>query len=133
MIKWHLVLQFIATAFIPLLYLYNILIIVLTPNTALLPVILKLIGILVAIFGLFFWLTSMVNLRHAFGVLPQKQKRIKTGLYRYFSHPMYIGIWGCFLGLSLANASWQGLVFLNLILTPVLFIRSYFEDKKLTD
>jgi protein-S-isoprenylcysteine O-methyltransferase Ste14 len=74
-----------------------------------------------------------MNLGMSFGVLPKKQKRIKTGFYKYLRHPMYVGIWSTFLGLSLANASWQGLVFLNILMTPLLFIRAIFEDKKLTD
>jgi protein-S-isoprenylcysteine O-methyltransferase Ste14 len=124
--------QFALILIIPLLYLYNLLIIIETPETINLPLTLILLGIFLAIFGLSFWIISMINLRSAFGVLPQKQKRVKQGLYKYLRHPMYLGIWICFLGLSLANASWQGLVFLNLILTPVLFIRAYFEDKQLT-
>ncbi len=132
MIKWSLVLQFILTVIIPLVYLYNILLILQTPDTVNSNLALRLIGIALAIFGLTFWIVSMINLRHVFGVLPQKQKRLRSGLYQHFRHPMYMGIWGCFLGLSLADASWQGLVFLNLILTPLLFVRAYFEDKKLT-
>jgi protein-S-isoprenylcysteine O-methyltransferase Ste14 len=133
MIRWKLVAQFIATVIIPLIYLYNILIIINTPNTVNFAFVLRLIGICVAAFGLTFWIVSFVNLGKYFGVLPQKQTRIKTGLYQYLRHPMYIGIWSCFLGLSLANASWQGLVFLNLIITPLLFVRAYFEDKSLTN
>jgi protein-S-isoprenylcysteine O-methyltransferase Ste14 len=127
----RLILQFVATVIIPLTYLYNILIIINTPNTFNSSVILRLIGVCIAIFGLAFWIISLINLGKSFGVLPQKQKKIKTGLYKYLRHPMYVGIWSCFLGLSLANASVQGLVFLNLIMTPLLFVRIYFEDRKL--
>jgi protein-S-isoprenylcysteine O-methyltransferase Ste14 len=128
---WKLIIQFIATVIIPLTYLYNILIIIHSPSTINLPVTLRLIGIIVAICGLIFWIISFINLGKSFGVLPQKQKKIKRGLYQYFSHPMYVGIWSCFLGLSLANASWQGLVFLNLLMTPLLFVRARLEDKNL--
>jgi len=132
-IKWKLVAEFILTVIIPLTYLYNILIIVITPNSFSITPILKLLGICIAIFGLIFWIVSLINLRKSFGVLPQKQKKVKTGLYKYFNHPMYVGIWCCFLGLSLANGSVQGLIFLNLFMTPLLFIRAYFEDKNLKD
>jgi protein-S-isoprenylcysteine O-methyltransferase Ste14 len=128
MLKYSL--KFAATLIFPILYVYNILVIVETPGTINLPLGIILLGIILGIFGLGFWLISMINLRFAFGVLPQKQKRIKTGLYKYLRHPMYLGIWICFFGLSLANASWQGIVFLNLILTPVLFVRAYFEEKQ---
>jgi protein-S-isoprenylcysteine O-methyltransferase Ste14 len=133
MVKWKLVLEFAATVIIPLLYLYNIFIVISTPNTVNFNFELRLIGICVAIFGLIFWIVSLFNLGKSFGVLPQKQKKTKRGLYKYLRHPMYVGIWSCFLGLSLANGSWQGLVFLNLIMTPLLFVRIYFEDKSLID
>lgn len=132
MIKWNLVWSFIGTIFIPILYLVNIQIALTTKGTFYAPMPILLTGVLIATFGIIFWIISFINLRHNFGVLPQKQKRIKTGLYKYFSHPMYIGIWACFFGLSLANASWPGLVFLNLVTTPLLFIRAYFEERKLT-
>jgi protein-S-isoprenylcysteine O-methyltransferase Ste14 len=130
-IRWWLVTQFIVTVIIPLTYLYNILIILNTPNTFNITSGLRLLGIGVAVFGLVFWIISFINLGKSFGVLPQKQKKIKKGLYKYLSHPMYVGIWSCFLGLSLANASWQGLIFLNIIMTPLLFIRAGFEENNL--
>jgi protein-S-isoprenylcysteine O-methyltransferase Ste14 len=132
-VKWNLVASFAVTIIIPLLYLLNILIILKTPNTVVFNLNLVILGSGLAAFGLFFWIISFINLGKSFGVLPQKQKKVKTGLYKYFNHPMYIGIWACFLGLSLANSSWAGLVFLNLVITPLLFIRAAFEEKKLTN
>lgn len=132
MVKWRLVFEFVATIIIPLTYLYNILIIIYTPNTINITPALKSVGIFVAIFGLVFWIISFWNLGKSFGVLPQKQKKIKKGLYKYTNHPMYVGIWSCFLGLSLANGSGQGLIFLNLIMTPLLLIRARIEEKHLS-
>ena len=132
-VKWNLVASFTTTIIIPLLYLLNILIILKNPNTIILNLNLILVGLILAAFGLFFWIVSFINLGKSFGVLPQRQKKVKWGLYKYFNHPMYIGIWTCFLGLSLANSSWQGLVFLNLVITPLLFIRASFEEKKLVN
>ena len=131
MIKWNIVWQFVATVFIPLLYLLNLTIAFKNPGTfnATLPLI--LLGILLSIIGIIMWITCYINLGKSFGVLPQKQIKIKTGFYKYFNHPMYIAIWITFLGLSLANASWQGLVFLNLIITPLFLIRARLEEKKL--
>ena len=133
MIKWKLVFEFILTIIIPLLYLLNIQIIAVTPNTVNFSLSLNILGAAIAAMGLAIWIVSLINLGKSFGVLPQKQKRIKAGLYKYFNHPMYLGIWCAFLGLSLANNSWPGLVFLNLIMTPLLFFRAHFEDKKLTN
>lgn len=133
MVKWKLVFEFVATIIIPLLYLINIQIIGVTPNTVNFPVTLRIIGVPVAVLGLFIWIVSMINLGRSFGVLPQKQKRVKTGFYKYMDHPMYVGIWCAFLGLSIANASWPGLIFLNLLMTPLLFLRAHFEGKNLVD
>ena len=58
-----------------------------------------------------------------------EQKKVKKGLYKYFNHPMHIGISAVMIGLAIANASWQGLIFYNLILLPVLIIRSRAEEK----
>ena len=131
MVKWKLVFEFILTVLIPLLYLINIQIIALNPNSVNFPSIIRMLGIVITILGLIVWIMSFINLGKYFGVLPKKQKRLKTGLYKYLSHPMYVGIWCAFLGLSMANASWQGLIFLNIFMTPLLFIRALFEDKNL--
>ena len=130
-IKWKLVWEFVATIIIPLLYLGNVAVIARTPDTGKNSIFFVFLGIIIAICGLIFWILSYINLGKSFGVLPQEQKRIKSGLYKYFSHPMYVGIWLTFLGLSLANSSWQGILYLNLIITPLLFVRSHFEEKKL--
>lgn len=132
-VNWKLVFEFILTFFIPFLYLTNIYVAFVTPNTVKLPPLLTLFGLAVAFLGLVIWILSFISLGKSFGVLPQKQKRVKSGIYKYLNHPMYIGIWLSFLGLSLVNSSFQGLLFLFLAITPLLYIRAYFEDKKLVN
>jgi protein-S-isoprenylcysteine O-methyltransferase Ste14 len=131
MIKWDLVWQFIATLLVPLLYLFNIEIILKTPGSYQSLFFMIVAGTIIALIGAIIWILSYINLGKNFGVLPQKQKRIRKGLYKYFNHPMYVGIYLTFLGLALANASWQGSVFLNLIILPILVIRAFFEERKL--
>jgi protein-S-isoprenylcysteine O-methyltransferase Ste14 len=128
-INWKLVFEFVLTIFIPLLYLLNIDIAFQTPefSNELLP--LRFLGIVITIFGLIFWILSYINLGRSFGVLPQKQKEVTSGLYKYFSHPMYIGISATLIGFSLANASFKGLIFFDLLILPMLIIRSRFEEK----
>lgn len=130
-VKFKLVLSFLGTVFIPLLYLLNLWIIAVTPFSLnlMFPVILS--GLLIALFGIIFWIISFINLGTSFGVLPQKQKRVKRGLYKHLNHPMYIGIYATFFGLSITNGSWQGLTFLNLILLPILFARAILEERNL--
>ena len=130
-INWQLVWEFVATLVIPLLYFENIVIIVKYPDTIKNTYFFIFLGILLAILGLLFWIFSYIHLGKSFGVMPKEQKRVKSGLYHYFKHPMYIGIWLTFLGLSIANSSAMGLLYLNLIIAPLLFIRSYFEEKNL--
>src|SRR4030067_2241341 len=125
--NWKLSLSFALTIIIPILYFINIFLAYFIRNTYDGPVFLVLLGIPVAFFGLIFWATSFINIRKVFGVLPQEQKRIKTGLYRYFRHPMYWGIWFTFLGLSLANESYPSLLFLFIVITPTLIIRALIE------
>lgn len=131
-ISWKLVFSFWATIFIPSLYLINIYISFMFANTFDASFQLKILGIILSFIGIIFWVTSYLNLGHSFGVVPQKQKRVRKGLYKYLNHPMYMAIFITFLGISIANASWQGLIFLNLIIVPLLFVRAYFEDKNLT-
>ena len=130
-VKWNLVWQFIMTLLVPLLYLLNLGITIQTPNSFQAPIWLVLIGMIIACLGLVVWVISYISLGKSFGVLPQKQKRIKRGIYKYMKHPMYDGIYLTFAGLSIANKSWQGLTFLNLVILPLLVIRAFFEEKNL--
>ncbi|MBP9718903.1 MAG: DUF1295 domain-containing protein [Candidatus Levybacteria bacterium] len=130
-IIWKIVWSVVGTVFIPLLYVCNALVVYVQPHTFMPPISVMILGVIVAFVGIGIWITTMIQLRKGFGVLPQKQKRIKTGLYKYFNHPMYVGIYCTFLGMSFANASWQGLFFLTVILLPVLVIRATLEDKYL--
>lgn len=130
--QWKTVFSVFGTVFIPLLYLLNALISFQYKHTFSAPMNVSILGIILAFIGIFLWIITMIQLKKGFGVLPQKQKRIKTGLYKYFNHPMYVGIYYTFLGISLGNQSWQGLFFLNVILLPVLVMRAIFEDKYLS-
>ncbi len=133
MIDWKKVLSIYATIAIPLLYIYNIFLAYAYPQTLSLTFQVKLLGLFLAVIGIVIWITTYLHLGFSFGVLPQKQKRVTRGLYAYFNHPMYGGIYLTFLGLSLANSSLPGLLFLNCILLPVLFLRANAEDKQLHD
>jgi len=115
------------------MYLYNIYLAYTFPKTLYISWLVQLLGFFLAIAGLVFWVVSYINLGWSFGVLPQKQKRVTKGLYRYFKHPMYMGIFLTFLGLSLANMSFIGLLFTVLVISPILLTRAYFEQKKLLD
>ena len=75
---WKLVLSFYLTVLIPSLYLLNIYLAFFREelNYSLL----NFVGIILAITGVIIWITTYVNLGKSFGVLPQKNKKVKTGL-----------------------------------------------------
>jgi protein-S-isoprenylcysteine O-methyltransferase Ste14 len=124
-------LSFAATLIIPLLYLLNLILIADYPATFSLPVLLRLMGVVLAGIGVVLWVVSMFQLRRSFGVLPQKQKRIRTGMYRYLRHPMYVGILMTFFGLSASVASRPGLLFTLFLMVPLLVGRAILEERQL--
>ncbi len=131
--NWKLILEFYVTFAIPLLYLTNIYLAYSFPRTINGSIFTVITGLIISIIGLFIWLISHLHLGKSFGVLPQKQKRITSGIYKHISHPMYLGIWLTFLGLSLANGSGIGIIFLCLVITPLLALRVKLEEKDLTN
>lgn len=133
MIKWRLVWSFYITLIVPFLYLTNIYLAYSFSNTINSSFFSTISGIIIAITGLLIWLVSYKHLGKSFGVLPQKQKRKTTGIYKYMNHPMYLGIWLTFFGLSLAEASKAGIIFLLVIITPLLALRVKLEEKYLTN
>jgi len=126
---WKKALSFYLTVLIPSLYLLNIYLAFFREklNYSLL----NITGIIIAIIGIIIWITTYLNLGKSFGVLPQKNKKVKKGLYKYFNHPMYLGISATLTGLSIANNSFLGLSFYALVILPMLIIRIRFEDKNL--
>ncbi|PIP75040.1 MAG: hypothetical protein CO135_00875 [Candidatus Levybacteria bacterium CG_4_9_14_3_um_filter_35_16] len=132
-INWKLVWSFYVTFAIPLLYLTNIYLAYSFPKTINGSIFTTIAGTIIAVTGLCIWLTSYLHLGKSFGVLPQKQKRVVSGIYKYINHPMYLGIWLTLLGLSLANSSRVGIIFLCLIITPLFALRIKLEEKKLID
>lgn len=91
----------------------------------------KLIFVMVSVFGLVMWIISYLNLGLSFGILPKPKKITRKGLYRYFDHPMYLGISTTLLSLSLLNGSTYGFVYTLLIPIPILIVRSKLESREI--
>lgn len=89
-------------------------------------------GLLISLVGIGIWIHSYISLGKSFGVLPKRQKRVVEGIYRYFKHPMYLGMMMTFVGLALASGSRLGLGYSLLVLLPILIIRVYWEEKELS-
>lgn len=125
------VISFYLTLAIPLLYLYCLYALASTPNTITFPIPIIILGIVASFIGIVLWAISMLQLRGSFGVLPGKKVRVTTGLYKYYKHPMYLGITLTYLGLGIANGSSYGLLTTLVLLLPVLIIRARIEEKQL--
>lgn len=125
------ILELIATVTLPFVYLVSLLLSAYFPNQFILPNLMKLVFIVISVFGLAIWVISYLNLGLSFGVLPKPRRVIKKGLYRYLRHPMYLGISLTFLSLAFLNGSFYGLTYTLLILTPILIFRSILESKEI--
>lgn len=130
---WQQIKKPLGTVLIPLLYFYNLAAIYFFPRSIVLPLPLVLLGLLMALCGVMLWFVSYINLGSSFGVLPQKQAKVRRGLYSITKHPMYMGIWLTFWGLSLSYRSLLGILFTLLIMTPLLIVRAKLEERKLQD
>lgn len=121
------------TFFIPFLYLLVILIILKTITIiGFGKISLGILGLIITFIGLFFWASGFMALGpQAFSVLP-KAKVLKTGgIYKYFRHPIYLGITLTCLGLSLSLGSREGLLYTIFIVIPLNIARAMKEEKVL--
>lgn len=119
------------TVFIPFVYLTGILISAYFSNDFHLPPFVKLALLLTSLVGVVIWLVSYINLGRSFGVMPKPRNVVKSGLYRYLRHPMYLGIAITSSSLSLLNGSRAGLYYTLLVILPLLLVRAHLEDKQI--
>ena len=129
---FKLILEFYLTLIIPLIYILGLIIISLSPNN------IKytpstILGLITTLFGLLLWTWVYFTLRFSLTVLPKAKKLVTTGPYKYFSHPMYLGIILTFLGLSLATSSIPGFFYTIFIIFPLNLFRAKTEEKKLLE
>ena len=88
------------------------------------------------IFGflrLILWIISIVDLVSSFAVLPGSEQLVKTGVYKYIRHPMYLGINMTLGGLIIASGSYLGLGVYLLLAIPLNIVRSRWEEKALLE
>lgn len=81
--------------------------------------------------GVSLWALSMINLGRSLGILPGADRLVTAGLYKYFRHPMYLGITLTLFGLFLALGSIFGMVYLAVVILPLNIIRARLEEKAL--
>ncbi len=58
----------------------------------------------------------------------RKHRLVKSGMYRYVRHPLYIGILLLWLGAAITLQSFAGFIFILLILVPALWHRMHVEE-----
>ncbi|MBI4999557.1 DUF1295 domain-containing protein [Candidatus Gottesmanbacteria bacterium] len=113
------------TFFIPLLYLLAVLIIYATGTNLGFGLPWAVVGLILTFIGLILWIFGFINLgKRAFSVLPKAKVLKTTGIYKYFRHPIYLGITLTCLGLSLSLGSKAGLFYTILIIIPLNIIRA---------
>ena len=123
------ILEFYGTVGVPVIYGLGLYLI--SKQDIQLGTAVQVIGLVAALSGLLLWIKSFRTIGSSFGVLPRKQKRITEGVYRHLRHPMYIGIFLTYVGLSAAGESSWGLLYTIFVLLPLLTLRAYFENKLL--
>ena len=89
-------------------------------------------GLIVGFTGLFIWFWGFLSLRNSFSVFARAETLVKSGVYKYLRHPIYMGMTMAFIGLSIAKGSLLALVFTLMVTTPMNLIRAKKEEKLLS-
>lgn len=126
--------DFLLTLFIPLLYLAGPAIIFYTQAQFYPSLAIQVLALILAFLGLILWFGGYLSLSFSsFSVLPTPKTLKKRGLYKIFSHPIYLGIFLTFWGLSLAAGSKFGLAYTFFLILPLNITRAKLEEKKLAE
>lgn len=94
---------------------------------------LAIVGAVMAVAGVLFSFFARFNLGRSYHVVPDANKLVTTGVYRFFRHPCYVGNMVGFLGLAILLGSIVGLVLTLLVLIPVHIARARSEEKVLIE
>lgn len=120
------------TFLIPLLFLFNLLFAYQTQaEIGFGSFGLGVLGVLGSLTGIILWIWGFISLGKSFSVLPKAKKLQTTGIYKYFCHPIYMGIGLSCLGIAIALGSWPGLIYAIFIVIPLNIIRAKREEKVL--
>jgi len=91
------------------------------------------LGLGIGLLGLTIWILAMLTLGSSLAVLPGTDRLVTRGIYRYFRHPIYIGIILTLSGLFLACGSSICLVYVITIVVPLNIFRARAEEKFLQE
>lgn len=121
------------TFLIPVIYIMAVIIVQNTGTPLRFGLGLTLLGLFFTFPGLILWFMSFLKLgAKSFAILPKAKVLETKGIYKYFRHPLYLGITLTFLGLSLSKGSWECLFYTIFIIIPLNIVRAKREEKVLS-
>ncbi len=91
------------------------------------------VGLACAALGLLVWIAGFASLGKRLAVFPGAESLATGGIYRWFRHPVYLGITLNLLGMFLACGSVIGLAYLVLVVLPLNRFRAKKEEKALIE
>ena len=83
--------------------------------------------------GMVVWIFGMVALGKSLAVLPGTDALKTGGIYKYFRHPIYVGINLTLFGLLSASGSVFGMGYMALVVIPLNIYRARQEEKALLE
>ena len=126
--------RFALNVFVPLLYFFPLAVVFFSSKTfgfgypEIVPVALVIGGV-----GLGIWIFGMVSLGKSLAVLPGTNALKTQGIYKYFRHPVYVGINFTLFGLLAACGSVFGMVYMAVVVIPLNIYRAREEEKALLE
>ncbi len=92
-----------------------------------------IIGIILALGGMVLWFLSMFTLGEEFTSSLSPKGLVVKGVYAKIRHPIYIGGFLFFVGFSLTQRSYLGLILTFVLILPVLIVRAIEEEKRMLE
>lgn len=126
--------RFALNVLVPLLYFFPLAVVYFSPKNfgfghpEMVPIALSIGGV-----GMGIWISGMVSLGKSLAVLPGTDALKTGGIYKYFRHPIYVGINLTLFGLLSASGSVFGMVYLALVVVPLNIYRARAEEKALLE
>lgn len=90
-------------------------------------------GLLIGAVGVVLWIVAMWTLGPSLAVLPGTDQLVNSGVYRFFRHPVYIGIVLTLTGLFVACGSLPCLVYVFGVVIPLNIFRAREEEQVLLE
>jgi len=126
--------KFLLSIFIPSLYLIPLVTVYLLPKDfgfGHRPLV--YFGLTCAAIGLGLWIWAMIVLGNRLAVFPGAKSLALNGIYKYFRHPIYVGITLTLFGMFLACGSTFGMTYLVLVVLPLNWFRATKEEQALLE